>query len=82
MIFDIHGVTSIDGSGIQVLSEIVQGYVDQGVRVFFCRSPRPGTEIFRMMDKSGIVEAVGGMKHFVRSVDEALRLTEMADLEP
>ncbi|OJD15429.1 hypothetical protein AJ78_04304 [Emergomyces pasteurianus Ep9510] len=81
MIFDIHGVTSIDGSGIQVFSEIVQGYVDQGVRVFFCRYPLPGTEIFRMMDKSGIVEAVGGMKHFVRSVDEALRLTEMADLD-
>ncbi|PGG95730.1 hypothetical protein AJ79_09903 [Helicocarpus griseus UAMH5409] len=79
MIFDIHGVTSIDGSGIQVLSEIVNGYVDQGVRVFFCRCPRPGTEIFRMMEKSGIVEAAGGATHFVRSVDEALRLTEMAD---
>ncbi|KAL2375034.1 sulfate transporter [Blastomyces gilchristii SLH14081] len=80
MIFDIHGVTSIDGSGIQVLSEIVQGYVDQGVRVFFCRYPQPGTEIYRMMEKSGIVDAVGGVTHFVRSVDEALRLTEMAEL--
>ncbi|EEH50080.1 uncharacterized protein PADG_06159 [Paracoccidioides brasiliensis Pb18] len=81
MIFDIHGVTSIDGSGIQVLSEIVQGYVDQGVRVFFCRYPRPGTAIFRMMEKSGIVEAAGGMKHFTRSVDEALRLAERSDLD-
>ncbi|PGH09460.1 hypothetical protein GX51_00565 [Blastomyces parvus] len=80
MIFDIHGVTSIDGSGVQVLSEIVQGYVDQGVRVFFCRYQQPGTEIFRMMEKSGIVDAVGGPTHFVHSVDEALRLTEMAAL--
>ncbi|QSS58915.1 sulfate transporter [Histoplasma capsulatum] len=81
MIFDIHGVTSIDGSGIQVLSEIVQGYVDQGVRVFFCRYPQPGTEIFRMMEKSGIVDAVGGATHFVRSVDEALQLTEPVEVD-
>ncbi|KAG5293967.1 sulfate transporter [Histoplasma capsulatum G186AR] len=81
MIFDIHGVTSIDGSGIQVLSEIVQGYVDQGVRVFFCRYPQPGTEIFQMMEKSGIVDAVGGATHFVRSVDEALQLTETVEVD-
>ncbi|KAK2734522.1 hypothetical protein FQN55_002633 [Onygenales sp. PD_40] len=81
MIFDIHGVTSIDGSGVQVLSEIVQGYVERGVRVFFCRCPGPGTEVWRMMVKSGIVEAAGGLRHFVRGVDEALRLAEEVDGE-
>ncbi|TPX26904.1 hypothetical protein DIZ76_012368 [Coccidioides immitis] len=76
MIFDIHGVTSIDGSGVQVLSEIVQEYIDQDVRVFFCRIPRPESEVFRLMVKSGIVDICGGMTHFVESVDEALKLTE------
>ncbi|KAI1918616.1 hypothetical protein LOZ58_003947 [Ophidiomyces ophidiicola] len=76
MIFDIHGVTSIDGSGIQVLSDIVKEYNDQNVRVFFCRIPRPESDVFRLMVKSGIVETCGGMPHFVSSVDEALKLTE------
>ncbi|EEP75370.1 conserved hypothetical protein [Uncinocarpus reesii 1704] len=76
MIFDIHGVTSIDGSGIQELSEIVQEYVKQDVRVFFCRIPRPESGVFRLMVKSGIVDICGGMTHFVESVDEALKLTE------
>jgi hypothetical protein len=39
IIFDVHGVTSIDGSGTQVLSEIVHAYAEQRVRVFFCRLP-------------------------------------------
>ncbi|WEW58394.1 hypothetical protein PRK78_003862 [Emydomyces testavorans] len=76
MIFDIHGVTSIDGSGIQVLSEIVQEYVAQDVRVFFCRIPRQDSDVFQLMEKSGIVETCGGMTHFVESVSEALKLTE------
>ncbi|KAM0115178.1 hypothetical protein ACP6JC_008299 [Aspergillus fumigatus] len=74
IIFDVHGVTSIDGSGTQVLSEIVEGYVDQGTRVFFCRLPN--RDVFRMFERSGIVEQCGGMTHFVPSVDEALKLAE------
>lgn len=79
IIFDIHGVTSIDGSGVQVLSEIVTEYVDQGVRVFFCRVPQEKNDVFDLMRKSGIIEVCGGMKHFVPNVDEALRLTEMPE---
>ncbi|KAK8152337.1 sulfate transporter family-domain-containing protein [Phyllosticta citribraziliensis] len=40
IIFDVHGVTSLDGAGAQVLAEIVAGYVERGVRVFFCRVRR------------------------------------------
>ncbi|KGO74447.1 sulfate transporter [Penicillium italicum] len=74
IIFDVHGVTSIDGSGTQVLSEIVHAYAEQRVRVFFCRLPN--SSVFRMFERSGIVEKCGGLSHFVPSVDEALRLAE------
>ncbi|KAJ5293668.1 hypothetical protein N7508_008489 [Penicillium antarcticum] len=74
IIFDVHGVTSIDGSGTQVLSEIVHAYAEQRVRVFFCRLPN--SNVFRMFERSGIVEQCGGLTHFVPSVDEALRLAE------
>ncbi|KAJ6143969.1 hypothetical protein N7471_003422 [Penicillium samsonianum] len=74
IIFDVHGVTSIDGSGTQVLSEIVHAYAEQRVRVFFCRLPN--RSVFRMFERSGIVETCGGLTHFVPSVDEALQLAE------
>ncbi|OJJ44406.1 hypothetical protein ASPZODRAFT_160996 [Penicilliopsis zonata CBS 506.65] len=74
MIFDVHGVTSIDGSGAQVLSEIVDDYSRQGVRVFFCRVPNDS--VMRMFERSGIVKFCGGEEHFVPSVEEALQLAE------
>lgn len=74
IIFDVHGVTSIDGSGTQVLYEIVCAYVESGERVFFCRVPN--ASVFRMFERSGIVEQCGGLTHFVPHVDEALRLAE------
>ncbi|PWY86827.1 hypothetical protein BO70DRAFT_311640 [Aspergillus heteromorphus CBS 117.55] len=82
IIFDVHGVTSIDGSGTQVLSEIVNDYNYLGVKVFFCRVPN--RDVFRRFERSGIVERCGGMSHFVSSVDEALRFaeSEVRPLEP
>ncbi|KAK7725684.1 hypothetical protein SLS57_003750 [Botryosphaeria dothidea] len=80
IIFDVHGVTSLDGAGAQVLLEIVQNYVERGVRVFFCRVPREGSEIWRLFQQSGIVETAGGPRHFVNSVDQALRMTELESL--
>ncbi|EOD50472.1 putative sulfate transporter protein [Neofusicoccum parvum UCRNP2] len=80
VIFDVHGVTSLDGAGAQVLLEIVQNYVDRGVRVFFCRVPREGSEVWRLFQQSGIVETAGGPRHFVKSVDQALRMTELESL--
>ena len=76
VIFDVHGVTSMDPAASQVLLEIVQAYVERGTRVFFCRLPGRRTEVWRLMEVSGIVEICGGEHNFFRSVDEALQATE------
>lgn len=81
IVFDVHGVTSLDGAGAQVLAEIVEGYVDAGVRVFFCRVPSPRHEVFRLFVRAGIVQKVGGMRHFVMSVEEALDLAQETGVE-
>lgn len=77
VIFDIHGVTSMDGSATQVLEEIVRNYHERDVRVFFSRGPnKKDHHVWRLMHSSGIVDLVGGESHFVDDVEEALRLTE------
>ncbi len=76
IIFDVHGVTSLDGAGTQVLAEIVAAYRARGVRVFFCRVPSRRSEVWRLFLRSGIVDMCGGEAHFVSGVQEALRLTE------
>ncbi|CCU74657.1 high affinity sulfate transporter [Blumeria hordei DH14] len=81
IIFDIHGVTSLDGSGTQVLAEIVRGYRDRGVRVFFSRCPTEGTLVSDLFRRSGIYHMCGGSTHFVSDVGEAVRLTEMEDID-
>lgn len=80
IIFDVHGVTGIDGSGTQVLTEIVEAYVKRDVRVFFCRLPTQRSEVFKKFTMSGIVDLVGGKSHFVDGVEEALRLSEVERL--
>lgn len=77
IIFDVHGVTSLDGAGTQVLSEIVDSYVRRGVKVFFCRVPSERSPVWQLFVSSGIVKSCGGRRHFVSSVEEALRLTEL-----
>jgi MFS superfamily sulfate permease-like transporter len=77
VIFDIHGVTSMDGSGTQVLEEIVRGYIERGVRVFFSRGPGAEHPIWILMERAGIVELVGGPQHFVDDVQDALKLTDV-----
>ncbi|RFU28440.1 hypothetical protein B7463_g7873, partial [Scytalidium lignicola] len=79
IIFDIHGVTGLDGSGTQVLEEIVRGYRDRGVRVFFSRGPAEGSPIYELFERSGILEVIGGKSHYVLNVHDALRLSEMDD---
>lgn len=81
IIFDVHGVTSIDGSGTQVLFEIVEDYVQRGARVIFCRLPKRRSKVFEAFIRSGIVELCGGERHFVGNVEEALKLSEIEDLE-
>ncbi|KAK4541617.1 hypothetical protein LTR36_007761 [Oleoguttula mirabilis] len=79
VIFDIHGVTSLDPAAAQVLLEIVTAYIERGTRVFFCRVPGRKSEVWRLLNVTGIVELCGGEQgHFLRSVDEALRATERA----
>ncbi|KIW25697.1 uncharacterized protein PV07_08858 [Cladophialophora immunda] len=81
IIFDVHGVTTIDGSGTQVFTEIVEDYVKRGIRVIFCRLPQRRSQVYKSFERSGIVGLVGGTRHFVGSVEEALRLSEAEDLE-
>ncbi|KAI9172548.1 putative sulfate transporter [Paramyrothecium foliicola] len=77
VIFDIHGVTSLDGSGTQVLEEIVSNYQRRGVRVFFSRGPsHKGHDVWQKLERSGIVALCGGERYFVNDVEEALRLSE------
>lgn len=80
IIFDVHGVTSLDGAGAQVLAEIVESYRKRDVRVFFCRVPSEHSPVYQLFDKSGIIEMCGGTRHFVHSVEEALRMTELERL--
>lgn len=80
IIFDVHGVTSLDGAGAQVLAEIVESYRKRDVRVFFCRVPPERSLVYQLFDRSGIVEMCGGPRHFVQSVEEALRMTELERL--
>ncbi|KIW87259.1 uncharacterized protein Z519_12162 [Cladophialophora bantiana CBS 173.52] len=81
IIFDVHGVTTIDGSGTQVFAEIVEDYVKRGIRVIICRLPQRRSQVYKSFERSGIVDMVGGTRHFVGSVEEALRLSEAEDLE-
>jgi len=76
IIFDVHGVTSLDPAAAQVLLEIVTGYRDRGVRIFFCRVPSRRSEVWRLMSVSGIVDVCGGEEHFMKSVQEALDMSE------
>lgn len=80
IIFDIHGVTALDGSGTQVLTEIVENYVKRGVRVFFCRVPHEKSHVYRMFERGGIIDTCGGHRHFVGTVDAALSMTKIESL--
>lgn len=80
VIFDVHGVTGLDGAGAQVLRDIVAAYRSKDVRVFFCRCPKEGTKVWQLFEKSGIVELCGGRRHFVDGVDQALKMTEIESL--
>lgn len=80
IIFDIHGVTGLDGSGTQVLEEIVRNYRERGVRVFFSRGPAEGSPIWELFQRSGILEECGGPSHFVDDVQTALHMTEFESM--
>lgn len=72
LIFDVQGLTQIDACAVQILTEIVQDYTENGVQIIFCRFP-PG--ILKIFQRSGIVDICGGIDYFVEDVEVALRLT-------
>ncbi|EON69209.1 hypothetical protein W97_08468 [Coniosporium apollinis CBS 100218] len=76
VVFDVHGVTSLDGAGAQVMAEIVKQYRDRDVRVFFCRISKENREVWPLFARSGIVEMCGGEEYFLPDVKEALRRME------
>ncbi|KAF2639497.1 hypothetical protein P280DRAFT_470146 [Massarina eburnea CBS 473.64] len=80
IIFDVHGVTSLDGAGAQVLYEIVESYITRGVKVFFCRVPHEGSAVWSLFESTGIMDMCGGKRHFLKSVEQALKLTELERL--
>lgn len=80
LIFDVHGVTGLDGAGAQVLYEILKSYRDKGVRIFFCRVPPAHTSMWNLFERAGIMGVCGGPHHFVSSVKEALRLSELESI--
>lgn len=80
IIFDVHGVTELDGAGAQVLYEILKSYRERNVRVFFCRVPSPRSKVWKLLESSGIVDLCGGPRHFVENVNQALRMTELESI--
>jgi MFS superfamily sulfate permease-like transporter len=81
VIFDIHGVTSMDGSGAQVLEEIVRKYRERGVRVFFSRAPSRDNKVWKLLERSGIVALVGGEHLFVDDIKDALSMAEATHIQ-
>lgn len=80
VIFDVHGVTSLDAAAAQILVEIVESYRKRDVSVFFCRVPHERSAVWMLFESTGIVELCGGRRHFVSSVEQALRMTELERL--
>ncbi|SPO01524.1 related to sulphate transporter proteins [Cephalotrichum gorgonifer] len=83
IIFDIKGVTSMDGSGAQVLEDIVRSYREKGARVFFSRGPKDlRNPVRKLIERSGIMSLIGGEAHYVGDIHEALKMTETEEGEP
>lgn len=75
LIFDVQGLTEIDSCGTQVLTEIVQEHADNGTQVLFSRLRH--SLVMESFQLSGIVDICGGMRYFVDSVEDALRIAGM-----
>jgi MFS superfamily sulfate permease-like transporter len=79
IVFDVAGVGSIDGSGAQVMMEMVSAYVQRGVGVWFARiSGGENGEVRNVMERAGIIECCGGSGRVVESVEVALKREEEA----
>ena len=57
IVFDLHGMTSLDSSAAQILIDVLLNYKKRGVDIFFCRVFRDQGLLCRLKD-SGITEAL------------------------
>ncbi|CAN6663349.1 putative sulfate transporter YPR003C [Trichomonascus vanleenenianus] len=57
VIFDLRGMTACDSSAIQILDEIIQGYIKRGIVVLFARMPYEKT-VRVVFETSGINKLV------------------------
>ncbi|RPA86080.1 putative sulfate transporter [Ascobolus immersus RN42] len=78
LVIDGVGVEELDGSGAQVLREVVGEYVKRGVGVWFVRFQGPVRE---RMTNAGLAELVGGEDHFCRSLEEAEKQVDRVERE-
>jgi len=59
----------------------VRGYRERGVRIFFSRVPSRESDVWASLQLSGIVDLAGGEDHFVDDVHDALKMTEVEEVE-
>ncbi|KAF8532838.1 sulfate transporter family-domain-containing protein [Trichophaea hybrida] len=80
VVFDVAGVASLDGSGAQVVKEMVEKYVDRGVGVWFARVPGGETGAIReRFDRAGIVDLCGGPEKIMETVEDAVRREDASE---
>lgn len=74
VVFDLRGMTELDAAAIQVLHEIVSGYVNRGLDVYFTRMPvkRPIRELFVSSGINALVMNQAHGRAFFDSIDDAL----------
>jgi len=77
LIFDIQGLSAIDACATQILAEIVEDHVRNGVQVIFCGAFHP--EVIQRLRCGGIVDLCGGFEHFPSSLEDGLRLAGIQD---
>ncbi|ODQ64788.1 hypothetical protein NADFUDRAFT_52411 [Nadsonia fulvescens var. elongata DSM 6958] len=77
LIIDLNGMTDIDTSAAQILLEIVSGYKNRGIKIYFTRVPE-ADRILELFKKSGIEELVRASESrcYFDSIDEVLQLID------
>lgn len=94
VIFDLHGMTTIDSSAIQILQEIISSYKRRHVHVFLVRVPS-ARKVRNRFVNSGILEMVESDIHrsllpsaqqmltsspYFETIEEALRIVDELEL--
>ncbi|ORY86953.1 sulfate transporter family-domain-containing protein [Protomyces lactucae-debilis] len=75
IIFDCEGMSGLDAAAAQILAEIVDGYIERGIAVYFARLNRRQAMTWALIKTSGIYDRVGGERCFVKSIHEIMEGT-------